>query len=197
MITGYCRTVLLVACLGGTLLSGCGRSPHASFYTLEAVVPQEAAAARRSMPTLAVSAVTLPEMVDRPQLVVRADGTRVFVLEMHRWVEPLKNAIPRLLAENLCRVLGVEQVAAYPQNSVYEAENRLFVDFQRFEANDDSVTIDAFWTIRSATDKPARSGRSVLHEPVSGLGHEAQVAAYSRALATLSREIAQAFVAGL
>jgi len=196
MITGLVRTLLACACLGSALMSGCATSPQASFYTLEALVPPAAATTQGRPPRLAVAGVTLPELVDRPQLVVRGDGSRVFVLEMHRWAEPLKSAIPRILAENLARLLGVEQVAAYPQNAALAAEDRLFVDFQSIETRDDSVLLDAFWSIRSTADTPARSGRAVLQEPVSARGHDAQAAAFSRALAAVSREIAKTISKG-
>lgn len=187
--------VTLTLILGvASLLAGCSRSPRVNYYVLEPVAKPEAAFFARNTPTIAIAPITLPEMVDRPQMVVRADGARVEILEMHRWAEPLKSGIPRLLAENLSRLLGSAQVTAYPANGAGEAEYRIFVDIPRFESTADSVAVEAAWTIRPAQGFQ-KTGRSQVTEPRGGEGYEALVSAYNRALAALSRDIAQAIVA--
>jgi uncharacterized lipoprotein YmbA len=174
-------------------MAGCSRSPRANFYILEPTAKAEIVVPARNAPTVAVAAVTLPEMVDRPQLVVRVDGSRVDILEMHRWAEPLKSGITRLLAENLSRLLGLDQVLTYPQNAASEADYQIFVDIRRFESTADSVTVDSLWTIRrSSTQGSRKTGRSQAHEPRGGEGYEALVSAYSRALAAVCNDIARA-----
>jgi len=180
-------TMLLVCCL--LLAAGCSRSPRANFYTLTAMAPTAATAPQRQAPSLAVDAVTLPEVVDRPQFVMVDGDNRVEILEMQQWAESLKNAIPRILADNLSRQLGLERVAAYPQHAGSDAGYHLTVDFQRFEAAPRSVELDAIWTLRQAGSAPL-TGRSRVHEAHGGF--ESVAAAYSRALATVSGDIARA-----
>lgn len=182
---------LLCSALMSVGLFGCGRSPQTTFYTLSPLVT-EATAIRPAAPTLAVASVTLPELVDRPQLVVPDKGATVVILETHRWAEPLKAAIPRLLAENLSRLIGADQVASWPQHAATSAEYRLFVDLQRFEVVGNSVVVDAFWQLRSTKeDTTPLSGRAKITESLAAAGNEAIVDGYNRALAALSREIAQ------
>lgn len=182
---------LLCSALMSVGLFGCGRSPQTTFYTLSPLVT-EATAIRPASPTLAVASVTLPELVDRPQLVVPDKGATVVILETHRWAEPLKAAIPRLLAENLSRLIGADQVASWPQHAATSAEYRLFVDLQRFEVVGNSVVVDAFWQLRSTKeDTTPLSGRAKITESLAAAGNEAIVDGYNRALAALSREIAQ------
>ena len=183
---------LTLVCWVIAVVAGCSRSPRANFYILEPTAKAEVAVPAHNAPTVAVAPITLPEMVDRPQLVVRVDGSRVDILEMHRWVEPLKSVIPRLLAENLSRLLGSAQVSTYSQNVAIEADYRIFVDIQRFESTADSVTVDALWIIRRSTQGSQKSGRSQVHEPRGGEGYEALVSSYSRALAAVSNDIARA-----
>ncbi len=180
-------TMLLMCCL--LLVAGCSRSPRANFYTLTAMAPPATAAPQRQAPSLAVDAVTLPEVVDRPQFVIVEGNNRVEILEMQQWAESLKNAIPRILADNLSRQLGLERVAAYPQHAGSTADYRLAVDFQRFEATARSVELDAIWTVRSTGSAPL-TGRSRVHEAHGG--YDSVAAAYSRALATVSGDIARA-----
>lgn len=177
------------------VMSGCSRSPRVNFYILEPTAKAAAAVPAQNAPTVAVAPITLPEMVDRPQMVVRVDGSRVDILEMHRWAEPLKSGIPRLIAENLSRLLGSAQVSTYSQNAASEADYRIFVDIPRFESTADSVTIDALWTIRRPAQGSQKTGRSQVHEPRGGEGYEGLVWAYNRALAAVSNDIARAILA--
>ena len=58
------------------------------------------------------------------------------------------------------------------------------------------MTIDALWTVRRNSGGEPKAGRSVVREPIGGDGYDGLVAAYSRALAALSREIAEAIRSG-
>ena len=181
------RAIALLTIFGLLLGSGCSRSPMANFYTLTAMAPP--AGAPKTAPSLAVDSVTLPEVVDRPQFVMTSGDNRVEILEMQQWAESLRSAIPRVLADNLSRQLGLERVAAYPQLAGSEADYHLSVDFQRFEATASTVTVDALWTVRSAAGAPI-AGRSRASEP-RGEGYDSVATAYSRALAVVSGDIAK------
>jgi uncharacterized lipoprotein YmbA len=175
-------------------LAGCGTSPRETYYTLSAGGTMDGAAPASGVSTysVAVGPITLPEVVDRPQLVLRVGPNEVTFVELHRWAGPLKSEIPRVIADNLAGYLNVKQVAAYPQNAGDNAEYRVLVDIQRFDSTlGESVTIDALWTIKRQSDGAARTGRSSARESSSG-SYDAMVAAHSRALATVSREIAEA-----
>jgi hypothetical protein len=162
-----------------------------NFYTLAPVAKSDVAVPAGTALSVTVGPVTMPELVDRPQLVKRIDGSRVLILETQRWAEPLKSSVPRLLAENLSFLLGTDRVSAYLQSAAHEANCRVSVDFRRFEATDDTVTIDALFTLRRSPDAPAKTGHSHIREPIGGEGYEALVSAYSRALASLSKDIAR------
>lgn len=187
-----CRLVLIAPILL-CAASGCVRSPGVTFYTLTAMAP-EAATTSPAPHTVAVGPVTLPELIDRPQLVIRVAANRVDILETHRWAESLKSEIPRVLAENLARLLRPARVSAYQQNASRDAEYRVLVDIQRFETVAGAgVTIEALWSVRKvAVGAIPSKGRSLAHEPVRGMGYDALTAAHSRALAAISGEIAQA-----
>jgi uncharacterized protein len=186
------KQVLTSGAVAVLLLGGCGRSPRVQFYTLTPTVPSEVSVLVKNAPSIAIAAVTLPELVDRPQLVVSDAGSGVAILETRRWAEPLKNAIPRLLAENLSHSIGTDRVAAYPQHAANNTDYKIFVDIQRFEATGTTVVIDALWSIRSEKDGKSIAGRSKISEPLGNTDVEACVAAYSKALAAVSKELAQA-----
>jgi uncharacterized lipoprotein YmbA len=176
------------------VLAGCGSSPKETYYTLSAggAMNGAAPASGESTYSVAVGPITLPEAVDRPQLVLRVGPNEVTFVELHRWAGSLKSEIPRIIADNLAGYLNIRQVAAYPQSAGDNAEYRVLIDIQRFDSTlGESVAIDALWTIKRQSDGASRTGRSFAKES-SGGSYDAMVAAHSRALGTISREIAEA-----
>ncbi|MFZ2951049.1 MAG: PqiC family protein [Desulfuromonadaceae bacterium] len=185
--------VWIVSVCLAVALAGCSGSPRVTFYTLEPGVQVETTAAATAVPSVAVGPVTLPEVVDRPQLVVRVAANRVEILETHRWAEPLKSEIPRLMAENLRRLLGSSRVSSYHQHAGVEADYRLLVDIQRFESSPgEAVTVEVVWSLRRAAGGAPKTGRSLVREPVDAVGYDPLVAAYGRALLAVSRDLAGA-----
>jgi uncharacterized lipoprotein YmbA len=181
-------TAVLLALIG----SGCARSPRVNFYTLSPGGEIRPLATIKAPPAINVGPVTLPELVDRPQLVVRIAENRVAILEAHRWAEPLKSELPRLLAQNLGQLLGTDRVSSYRQSAAADAQYRVLVDIVRLESvPGDSVTLEANWTLRRPGGA-RRTGRSLVREKVAGQGYDALVAACSRALYGVSGDIAQA-----
>ena len=135
----------------------------------------------------------MPEVVDQPQLVVQVAANQVAIYEFHRWASPLKSEIARVIAANLAQELGTARVWCYAQATLPNPDYQVLVDVQRFDsALGDAVTIDALWTVRRAAGGAPKTGRSSVREPVSGAGFDALVAAHSRALAQVSRDIAGA-----
>ncbi len=179
-----------------SLLSGCGSSPPVYFYTLSV----ESAAATgsdmvRHTLRIAVGPVSIPEVIDRPQMVVRSGPHQVTLLEEHRWAESLNSEIPRVIAENLSRLLSTDHVWTSPQYIKGAADYKVSVDIQRFDSMPgQSVAIEALWRIRRVSGEGDEStvGRSNVQQPVSGQEYEALAEAHSRALAVISSEIADA-----
>ena len=183
---------LMTLCLALLLLSGCS-SPRVTFYTLDPIVTAESFSPAATIESVAIGPVTLPALLDRPQLVVRTGANRVDILETHRWAESLKSEIPRIIAADLAVMLKPARVSAYPQNAGLDAAYRILVDIQRFEMTaGEGVALDALWSVRHSDGSAVKTGRTVVSEPAGAAGYDALVAAQSRALAVLSRDLARA-----
>jgi uncharacterized protein len=186
------RLALVTVLIGIATCPGCGTSPAARFYSLTSrnldTVSQTGAAFR-----IAVGGVAVPEIVDRPQIVLRQGANQVTIAEFARWAEPLKYQVPRAIAENLTVLLNGAQVFVYPKSADVEADCQVLLDLQRFDSTlGDAVTVEVLWTVRLAEGGKIRNGRSVVRESISAEGYDALVAAHARALATVSRDIAKA-----
>jgi uncharacterized lipoprotein YmbA len=178
-----------------TGFAGCGGSPPIQYYTLSAEASPDSNLAGKNERHITIGPVTLPDVIERPQLVLRATPNRVTLVEEHQWAEPLQSEIPLVIAENLTRLLGTKQVSVYPQSAGDQAQYRILIDVQQFEsALGGRASIEAFWTIRKnfRGDPSVRSGHSSVEEPVGGSSYEALAAAHSRGLARVSRDIAEA-----
>jgi len=185
-------TALLSLAVAGLAGAGClGSSPGARFYTLSTLNPHEGQGGGGGGPPLRVrvAPVTLPEGVDRPQMVRRTGENTVVVDEFDRWVEPLDALLRNTLVQDLgalvpeAQVLGDAAPGLAADRTVVVAMNRLDLSSQ--------LVMDAVWFVLPAgADQPERTQRTRLIEP-AGTGAPADVApALSRAMEKLSREIA-------
>ena len=174
------------------MLAACGSTPKESFYTLagpQTPMPPAAAAPL----AVFVGPVTVPEAVDRTPLVVRTGPNSVDIDDFHRWAEPLKSAIPRVIAESLMRELATPRVMASRAGASMPVDYRVAVEIQRFESSfTDGATLDALWTVTATRGGPPRTGRTTVQERATSPDREGVAAAHSRALVQLGRDIAAA-----
>ncbi len=186
------RVKLPLALAALAALAGClGSSPASRFYTLSTLSPHAGQGGGGGGPAfrVRVAPVTLPEGVDRPQLVRRTGENTVVVDEYDRWVEPLDALLRNTLVLDLgallpdAQVLGDAVPGLAAERTVVVAVNRLDLSSQ--------VLMDAVWFVLPAgTDQPERTHRTSLTEN-AGSGSPADIApALSRAIERLSREIA-------
>jgi hypothetical protein len=179
------RTVAVLC--AATLLAGCASTPPSRFYRLSAEAP---ATSVRSTVSVAVGPVSVPAEADRPQLVLAVAPNRVEIDEFSRWAGPLREEIARTVAENLSRLLGTPAAWPHPRVAA-EADVRVRIDVLRFDlARGGTVALDATWTVSRGAGQAGRSGWLSAGEAAGGEGVEALVAAQSRLLARLSRDIA-------
>jgi len=181
-----CITIAAVSLLIA-FAAGCA-SPASRFYTLSAA---NAPAATSSNLSMVVGPVSVPAVVDRPQIVVTEGPNQVRLDEFNRWASPLQNNISRVVAENLVAILGTPRVILFSQTLGMDADYRAAIEVQRFEsAPGEAATLDAVWTVSRTKDGKSQTGRTTVREVASDKNYEALAAAHSRGLARLSRDIA-------
>ena len=177
------------------LLGGCGLSRSPKFYILSPVNSPGAAGKQAvlSEPTVAVGIgpVEIPDYLDRPQIVTRTAQNGLEVAQFHRWGGLLKPDVARVLIENLSAQLA-DQVAVVPWRRGVPLQHRVAVDVTRFDAMPgDSVWLKAQWTIFGQDGKSVAMAReSNVKEPVADRDYATVVAAMSKALGSLSQDMA-------
>jgi uncharacterized protein len=181
-------TATAVLCIFAGLAAGCASTPSTRFYTLSVAA---APAATSSELSVVVGPVSVPAVVDRPQIVVSTGPNQVRLDEFNQWASPLQNSIARVVAENLVAMLGSPRVILSSQTLGAGIDYRAAIEVQRFEsAPGEAAILDAVWTVSRAKDGKSLTGRTTVQEVTSDKSYDALAAAHSRALARLSQDIA-------
>lgn len=142
------------------LLSACtvtGGSPVTRFYSLEPVSLGESGPTTARPLSLGVGPVTLPDILDRPQIVTRSGEHAVELAEFHRWAGDLKADLTRLLALRLGAKLGTDRISLYPWPRQRELDYQLRVDVLRFGGElGGELWLTGNWTLLSGKGNEER-----------------------------------------
>jgi uncharacterized lipoprotein YmbA len=195
------RFLTISACLlvAGTL-AGCGETKPSRFYLLAPVAEttQTADPSRNTASdfTLGVGPVELPKYLDRLQIVSFPTANRVDISEFDRWAEPLNDNFARVLGENLSTMVPTARIDVYPFVSAAPRafDQQVLVDVTQFRLDPrNRVELRANWkVIEPDRRRSLADGAFAVSEPVSPGDFESVVAAMSRAVGALSRDIAAA-----
>jgi uncharacterized lipoprotein YmbA len=173
------------------LTASCSTS-SSHLYTLSSAAAAGAAPAAANI-TVVVGPVSIPAIVDTPQIVLSTGPNQVRQDEFNRWAAPLPNDITRVVVANLVTLLGTPRVAGLLDSVRGTADYHVAIAVQAFEsAPGEAATLNAVWSVRRTKDDKSDTGRTTVREPVTEKGYQALAAAHSRALARLSQDIADA-----
>jgi uncharacterized lipoprotein YmbA len=182
------QTILIV--LATSAAFGCSASAPARFYTLDSTATPNGTPMTST--AVMIGSVAVPAAVDQPQFVLQAASNRVEVDEFNRWASPLSDSIAHAVAGDLAVLLGTPDVAAAPFAN-FDPAYTVTIEVQRFASiPGEAAVVEAVWTVHKTAGGKPRSGRSVAREAVQGDSRDALAAAHSRALASISGDIATA-----
>ncbi len=176
--------------------TGCAGEGGATRYFLLTPLPpleQSASAAPRQALTLGLRPVQMPEYLDRPQIVTRAGENMIQLAELDQWASPLREDVTRVLAADLVTLVPAERVVVFPWPRDYALEYEVNVEMARMDGTPGGdCSLLAQWTIFRPGGKDAlATGRSSHTEP-AGPSFATLVAAESRLIAALGRDVATA-----
>jgi uncharacterized lipoprotein YmbA len=188
-----CIAPIAAVCAVAAFGAGCA-APPSHFYTLSRVAtPTATPIATSAEISVVVGPVSIPTIVDVPQIVVSTSPNEVSLDEFNRWASPLQNNISHVVTENLVAMLGTPRVSQFQQSLNASADYRVAIEVQSFESvPGEAATLNAAWIVRRTKDGKAQTGRTNVREPALDKGYDALAAAHSRAVARLSQDIADA-----
>ncbi len=190
---------LRVVIIFGTLwlvLSGCASSPTPRFYllsSLEATSQEMKPSAEERCFSIGIGPINIPDYIDRPQIVTRGAPIEFKLAEFDRWGEPVKDNLKRVLAKNLSMLLCTKTIAFFPWRGGIPIDYRIEMEILRLDGSlGGNVSLEAWWMVFSGDGKKMLiAKKSTFTEAVGGQDYKSLVGAESRALGTLSREIAE------
>jgi uncharacterized lipoprotein YmbA len=173
-------------------LAACGSEvPRFRYYVLAPPAGPAASASETGSVSVGVGPVRLPGYLDRPQIVTRRGSDEIDLGDLDRWGEALADGVPRAIANSIDTLLPAARIALFPWAGTVQYQ--VLVDVNRFDGPlGGEVVLDARWRIVGPDRKDVAERRFATREAVGAATYAAQVAAMSRALEALSREIAGA-----
>jgi hypothetical protein len=189
------RVVLLLLALA-TGLSACGGKTASSKFYVLSPLPQSKFGGTEGI-AIGILPIAMPDYLDRPQIVTRVNDNEIKLDEFSRWAEPLKENFYTVLVDNLSTLLNSETVLKTTQRVRVPVALQVGVEVLQFEGTlgGDSVLSVKWGLFEEEGKKILLVKRSTFKEPTGAATYEALVAAESRTVAALSREIAEAIKA--
>ena len=174
------------------MLTGCGSTTPSRFYLLTSVEAQQPGAATLQAPAVGIGPVTFPAYLDRSEIALRSGGNEIHYAGSHRWATSLKTAFSHTLSENLSILLPTDKTLVYPWSRSTRLDYQLMVNVTRFDAaTDGTVVLAVSWNIiRSSDNAVIKRNRVSYTEAAGGTDYAVIVAAQSRVVEKLSRDIA-------
>ena len=140
------RAVLFLA----LSLAACGTSPEPDYYDLAAVngtpLPGIALAIKIQRPSL-------PDYLDRPDIVREESAYQYKIDEMRRWAEPLDRMFERLLAEDLRQRLPDSTILSESDTGTTDLRYVIETNIEQFNATGKDEA--SFKAVLSISDKTA------------------------------------------
>ena len=175
----------------------CASNAPSRFYVLSSLTgtggEPETASDKRQV-TIGVRPVELPAYLDRQQIVTRVNANELHLAGFDEWAEPLGDNFTRVLIENLSVLLSKDLFTIFPFRDSESIDYQVEVEVIRFDGRlGGDASLMTRWSIFGKDDKKLLLARnSSFKEATAGPGYEALVAAQSRTVEALSRDIAGA-----
>ncbi len=179
------------------VLTGCvgQASAPTRFYMLKPIEGSEIKlkfAERDRCTIVGMAPIEFPAYLDRPQFIIQKGKNEYRLAEFDHWAEPLRSNFERVFFENLNILLNDVPVAVVRQASSLGTNYQLRMGVIRMESDQKGqVTLDAGWIILGDEGRKLILAKVSRYREQSGSEDYVEiVAAQSRALEALSREIA-------
>ena len=187
------RRPFFILLAGLVAIAGCAKGPPPDFYVLHAPASESVVGVERGV-SVGVGPIELPAHLNRSQIVTRSSDYQLDLSESHQWAEPLKDSVPRVIAVNLSNMLESNRVFVVPRRQRVSLDFQVSVDVARFDGVlGEAAVLGARWTLYRGDPREALLSKvTIITETTDGGSYDALVAASSRTLEALSREIAEA-----
>lgn len=191
------RFVSLAVLAGCLAIAGCAGSlappRHYVISSVDSGTPVRQASAQEG-PAVAVTLSAIPDYLNQNGIVTRTRENEVTRAEDNLWAGSLPDEITRAIAENLSRQVPTDRIVLASNRRAIPVDYTVDIEIISFERDwNNAVQLVARWTLFRGDEKALLTmRRSQIEQPAAGPDYDSTVAAMSRALGELTREIAVA-----
>ena len=193
-----CLSILifvLILILAGCSPFGAGTQQSTRFYVLSSLQGEaDSIQPMAKLPDIGIGVgpIRMPMYLDRLDIVTRGSQNKVEIAEFSQWAGPLPENFIRVVAENLSVLLATDKIAVFPYPRSYFVDYNVTIYVTRFDGlPGDKAHLRARWAILDRNRKDSfYEKHTIVSHPTENETTEALVAAKSRTVSDLSREIA-------
>lgn len=169
--------------LWGLVLGACA-GPRDHFYALT-VLPETPRAPAAGFATHVILKVTVPDTVDRRQMVLAEATDRLLILEHERWPAPLSDLVSQTLARDLERRRADVLVAGRGFDQADAKPVRIQIDVVRLSVRPGGdATLEAHWRIVDPAAQTDQLGGETFSAAITGPIADDDYTPVARALST-------------
>ena len=148
---------LIVATVLSLMIQGCTGTRPSTFYILNPIsrapAPQITESKTQSIGVL-LGPLSIPEFLDRPQIVTRSSENILRLAEFHRWGGSFQTNILRILGENLSILLNSDRILMFRQQTLFPVDYGVTLDVHQFDGElGSTVVLNVDWVVIDQRDR--------------------------------------------
>jgi uncharacterized lipoprotein YmbA len=186
-----------VAGWGGILLfmavAGCAGSQKSSYFTLYPMTwltPKYVS--EDTGISIGIGPVSIPEYLNRSQIVSRPGRYEIEISDINLWAESLDATIPKIVSENISKILSTDRVYIYPWTQK-APDYQVKIDIIQFDGSmPGNVVIFSRWSLlKDGEETDIINQQFNTRKPIAGQGYEGMVSTMSLVLYDLCYHIGE------
>lgn len=171
------------------------RSPNSTFYMMSSENLEPMSNRKVSV---AVARVKVPDLLDRPQMVIYEKNSDVVKIEeFNRWGEVFPDVIQATVTNDLMALLP----NAFVKRTYFDSGNMNYsvnIEINKMAAySGDRVVLSAWWNITNSKGRVLRRGQESFETKVKSDSLEDLVEAQTQVIHLLSKAIAKQLISGI
>lgn len=116
----------------GFILAACTRSKEPQYYLLNPIAMPNKQMNHYNNLHLGIDDITIPDYLEKPQVMISYSPNRVELEEYHQWVGALDKNIKSVISTNLTSLLPGAIVENSPWNAKFKPNYQLQIDIEQF-----------------------------------------------------------------
>jgi uncharacterized lipoprotein YmbA len=145
---------------------------------------------------IGIGPLSLPALLDRRQIVTRAENNSVKMAEFDQWAAPLKDNVLAVLSKNVATLQPDAIVRSYPWSVYGDVDYRVIIDISRFDTQlGKTANLEASWAIMEEKNHTIVSnGQANIKQPLNDASYASAAQALSKLLSEFSQKLSLALV---